>query len=422
MFPLTSLITLQDRDMRLYQDWKAEYVHADDCFVHPGTTRTAAYTELGVGLKTLSHQAIHSVHSLVGVEEAEGYAHIVQVRDYVQDDWFEMLAVLDQTVARNDSGKSRPGFFVDIGPMTAGLGGMTHDQYIAQFSIWCALKSPLIMGNDVATANDALLRYLLQNGEMIAVNQDSLGVAVTLVSRTLVSPLSRYNTNLVVTAPCVEGNTAQEWEIEDREPANYRRFRNPTADMCLGWEPDGTAKVSLCFESDESIRWDVKSEYNQLHPKYSQDNCLTTSTSPRVAGKIRGCGERAATRDWQGDNQWWHGFNDVTWIEVINNQTNPDTYWLRNNNNQCATIGLTEYWDIYSGPLADNRVLVLLLNRDSEAHNMRFQWTDIPGLEPSRVYFFRDVYGKRELGGFSAEFSSRVSGHSSVMLVLRESF
>jgi alpha-galactosidase len=30
-----------------------------------------------------------------------------------------------------------------------GNGGMTYDEYVTHFTMWCVLKSPLILGNDV---------------------------------------------------------------------------------------------------------------------------------------------------------------------------------------------------------------------------------------------------------------------------------
>ena len=59
---------------------------------------------------------------------------------------------------------------------------MTHEEYKSHFSLWAALKSPLILGNDVAnmTVETALI---LKNEEVIAVNQDALGKSVSLAYR-----------------------------------------------------------------------------------------------------------------------------------------------------------------------------------------------------------------------------------------------
>lgn len=52
---------------------------------------------------------------------------------------------------------------------------MTYDEYEAHFSLWCLMKSPLLIGCDVTALTNDTLR-ILTNKELIAVNQDALGV------------------------------------------------------------------------------------------------------------------------------------------------------------------------------------------------------------------------------------------------------
>lgn len=57
--------------------------------------------------------------------------------------------------------------------LTVGLGGQTDAEYVALFSMWCAAKSPLIMGNDFSKISNKTLS-ILTNAAAIAVNQDPL--------------------------------------------------------------------------------------------------------------------------------------------------------------------------------------------------------------------------------------------------------
>ncbi len=56
-----------------------------------------------------------------------------------------------------------------------GNGGMTDTEYITHFSLWSISKAPLIIGCDVSKMSAATLATLT-NPEVIAVNQDPLGV------------------------------------------------------------------------------------------------------------------------------------------------------------------------------------------------------------------------------------------------------
>ena len=65
-------------------------------------------------------------------------------------------------------------FDVDI-VLEVGNGGMTDAEYVSHFSIWAISKAPLLIGCDVTKMSNAT-RTTLTNPEVIAVNQDPLGV------------------------------------------------------------------------------------------------------------------------------------------------------------------------------------------------------------------------------------------------------
>jgi alpha-galactosidase len=54
---------------------------------------------------------------------------------------------------------------------SAGLGAQTDVEYKTQFSIWCLMNSPLMIGCDVRSISKGALE-ILTNKELIAVNQD----------------------------------------------------------------------------------------------------------------------------------------------------------------------------------------------------------------------------------------------------------
>ena len=53
--------------------------------------------------------------------------------------------------------------------------GMTVSEDRAHFTMWCMMASPLILGNDIRNMSQDT-KAIITNKEMIAVNQDSLGV------------------------------------------------------------------------------------------------------------------------------------------------------------------------------------------------------------------------------------------------------
>jgi hypothetical protein len=59
--------------------------------------------------------------------------------------------------------------------LEVGNGGMTDVEYRSHFSLWAILAAPLIAGNDLRSMRPEI-RHILTNKEVIAINQDPLGM------------------------------------------------------------------------------------------------------------------------------------------------------------------------------------------------------------------------------------------------------
>jgi alpha-galactosidase len=68
-----------------------------------------------------------------------------------------------------------PGHWNDPDMLEVGNGGMTNEEYRAHFSLWSILAAPLIAGNDLRDMKPEI-HDILTNKEVIAVNQDALGI------------------------------------------------------------------------------------------------------------------------------------------------------------------------------------------------------------------------------------------------------
>ena len=68
-----------------------------------------------------------------------------------------------------------PGHWNDPDMLEIGNGGMSADEYRTQMSLWAILAAPLLAGNDLSKMDDTT-RSILMNAEVIAVDQDALGV------------------------------------------------------------------------------------------------------------------------------------------------------------------------------------------------------------------------------------------------------
>ncbi|KAH8203885.1 hypothetical protein TruAng_001949 [Truncatella angustata] len=75
----------------------------------------------------------------------------------------------------------KPGAWADMDMLEIGNANMTELEEQTHFSFWAALKSPLIIGANLASINQSSLEVLL-NKEIIAINQDDAGIAVDYAS------------------------------------------------------------------------------------------------------------------------------------------------------------------------------------------------------------------------------------------------
>jgi alpha-galactosidase len=76
-----------------------------------------------------------------------------------------------------------PGHWNDPDMLEVGNGGMTKEEYRAHFSLWAELAAPLLAGNDIANMS-ASTREILLNKDVIAIDQDTMGIQGHRVKKT----------------------------------------------------------------------------------------------------------------------------------------------------------------------------------------------------------------------------------------------
>lgn len=89
-----------------------------------------------------------------------------------------MLDILDKQVGLAQY--AHPGGWNDPDMLQVGNGLMTNDQYQSHFALWAALKAPLLIGCGLTGITQQTLT-ILSNEEVIAVNQDPLGIQADLI-------------------------------------------------------------------------------------------------------------------------------------------------------------------------------------------------------------------------------------------------
>ncbi|HEV2867224.1 MAG TPA: alpha-galactosidase, partial [Allosphingosinicella sp.] len=170
------------QDAMTYASWGVDYLKYDWC--NTGTRNAEeAYTLMSDALRSTGRDIVLSICEW-GTSRpwlwAPNIGNLWRTTGDIWDHWegprtysLGMLDIAD----RNEPlwPFASPGHWNDPDMLEVGNGGMSESEYRAHFSLWAIMAAPLIAGNDVANM-DAATRAILLNREVIAVDQDPLGV------------------------------------------------------------------------------------------------------------------------------------------------------------------------------------------------------------------------------------------------------
>ena len=98
----------------------------------------------------------------------KGHSKGVQIENFIG-----FTKILDLQVGLESY--AGPGHWNDPDMLEVGNGDLTLEENRAHFSLWCILAAPLMLGNDIRNLSPEI-HQILTNQEVIAVNQDSLGL------------------------------------------------------------------------------------------------------------------------------------------------------------------------------------------------------------------------------------------------------
>ncbi|WP_323123484.1 ricin-type beta-trefoil lectin domain protein [Burkholderia alba] len=133
---------------------------------------------------------------------AGAVANLWRTSGDISDSWSSMIGNYQAAVSLQPA--AGPGKWNDPDMLEVGNGGMTATEYRTHFGLWAMLAAPLIAGNDLRSM-DSTTATTLSNRDVIAVDQDPLGIPATIVSSTAVG--STGNT-VVLSRPLANGDRA----------------------------------------------------------------------------------------------------------------------------------------------------------------------------------------------------------------------
>lgn len=164
-----------DIDARTYAEWDVDYIKVDWCEADDLDAR-AHYSMFRDALRKTGRPIVLSICEWGRNrpwEWAAGVGQLWRTTSDIRDRWESVVWILNANEPH--AAAAGPGHWNDPDMLEVGNGGMTVEEYRSHFSMWAMMAAPLITGNDLR-AMSAETKSILLNEEVIAVDQDPLGV------------------------------------------------------------------------------------------------------------------------------------------------------------------------------------------------------------------------------------------------------
>jgi alpha-galactosidase len=181
----------EEQDAQIYADWGVDFLKYDLCGlreimhlydprqdpVKANAIMRDAYAKMHNALVKTGRPIVYSIcqYGVDNVWEwgAQVGGNLWRTTDDISDS-FRSMALIGFSQAGLER-YAKPGHWNDPDMLEIGNGGMNVDEYRTQMSLWAMLSAPLLAGNDLSTM-DETTKSILMNKEVIAVDQDKLGI------------------------------------------------------------------------------------------------------------------------------------------------------------------------------------------------------------------------------------------------------
>jgi alpha-galactosidase len=170
-------------DAATYAAWGVDYLKYDWCNTD-GQDARAAYPKMSRALRATGRPIVFSICEWGTTKPwlwAAGVGQLWRATGDIQDCWdcgrswggMGVVHIID--LMADLYPYTGPDHFNDPDMLEVGNGGLTLEESRSHFSFWALFAAPLMAGNDL-TAMTPEIRDILLNREVIAVDQDALGI------------------------------------------------------------------------------------------------------------------------------------------------------------------------------------------------------------------------------------------------------
>jgi alpha-galactosidase len=171
----------EEVDAQTFADWGVDYLKYDNCN-NAGRPYLERYTKMRDALRKTGRPIVFSICEWgenKPWEWGNGVGQLWRTTGDINDTWPKLVEILKKNAPLAPF--AGPGHWNDPDMLEVGNGGMSGAEYRSHFNLWAVMAAPLLIGADLRKVKQADFDILL-NREVIAVDQDRLGVQGTVLS------------------------------------------------------------------------------------------------------------------------------------------------------------------------------------------------------------------------------------------------
>src|SRR5262245_37648244 len=169
-------------DAQTFASWGIDYLKYDKC-----TASLSGFAVMRDALRATGRPIFYSINPGDGTGcppnscsiNLPTIANMWRIGFDINASWGSIVGLIDQNV--NLASYAGPGHWNDPDMLEVGNNGINDAEGRAHFSMWAIMAAPLIAGNDLRSMS-AATKTTLTNSEVIAVDQDAMGVQGTRVA------------------------------------------------------------------------------------------------------------------------------------------------------------------------------------------------------------------------------------------------
>jgi len=166
-------------DAASFAAWGVDYVKYARC-AGPVADDATTFSTMKAALQQTLRPMLFSIVAAPFQDWQADLGRHWRTHNDIEPSWPAILEVIDTNAAL--AGYAGRGGFNDADMLWVGSSALTESESRAHFSVWAIMASPLLAGNDL-TRMSAATAAILTNAEVLALNQDALGLQGDLVEQ-----------------------------------------------------------------------------------------------------------------------------------------------------------------------------------------------------------------------------------------------